>query len=205
MVRKREFNTEEALDAAMHVFWLKGFEATSLTDLTTAMGIQRPSLYAAFGDKMELFEHVLRRYTNSHAAQIRAMLGHGESVREAFRAVFDWITSGKKKVNASHGCFCINTMVELAPHDPKFAVLTREHQMYLAVIFRETLEKGQQNGELPEELNAGLVAQSLVVSMIGLTVLMKAAPDRSFIEQSIEATLSVLNNSDHRNEPLILK
>lgn len=203
MVRKREFNTEEALDAAMHVFWLKGFEATSLTDLTTAMGIQRPSLYAAFGDKMELFEHVLRRYTNSHAAQIRAMLGHGESVREAFRAVFDWITSEKKKVNASHGCFCINTMVELAPHDQKFAVLTREHQMYLTVIFREALEKGQQNGELPGELNAVLVAQSLVVSMIGLTVLMKSGPDRSFIEQSIQAALAILDNNNRRNEPLI--
>jgi TetR/AcrR family transcriptional repressor of nem operon len=94
-------------------------------------------------------------------------------------------------------------MVELAPHDPKFAVLTREHQMYLAVIFREALEKGQRNGELSDELNAGLVAQSLVVSMIGLTVLMKSGPDRSFIEQSIQAALSILENNDHRNEPLI--
>lgn len=77
MVRKREFDTDKALDAAMHIFWVKGFEATSLTDLTTAMGIQRPSLYAAFGDKKELFEHVLRRYTTFHAAEIRARLGQG--------------------------------------------------------------------------------------------------------------------------------
>lgn len=192
MVRKREFNTEQALDAAMLVFWVKGFEATSLTDLTKAMGIQRPSLYAAFGDKKELFELVLRRYTTAHAAQIRAMLGQGGSVKEAFCAVFERIATEGGTGDASHGCFCINTMVELAPHDPKFAVLSREHQMYLAVIFREALEKGQQSGEIRGDLNAGLVAQSLLVSMIGITVLMKSGPERSFIEQSIQASLAVL-------------
>ena len=92
----------------------------------------------------------------------------------------------------SHGCFCINTMVELAPHDPKFAVLTREHQMYLGVLFEETIERGQQSGELSTDMNASAVAQSLVVSMIGLTVLMKSGPDRLFVEQSIQVTLSLL-------------
>ncbi|WP_342555798.1 TetR/AcrR family transcriptional regulator [Paenibacillus sp. FSL R7-0652] len=192
MVRKREFNTDEALDAAMHVFWIKGFEAASLTDLTTAMGIQRPSLYAAFGDKKDLFERVLRRYTSAHAAQIRAKLTQGDSVKKAFRGIFEQIASEGNGNRPSHGCFCINTMVELAPHDPKFAVLTREHQMYLAVIFREALEKGQRSGELAGNADTGLMAQSLVVSMIGLTVLMKSGPERSFIEQSIQASLAVM-------------
>ncbi|WP_336759822.1 TetR/AcrR family transcriptional regulator [Paenibacillus sp. USHLN196] len=193
MVRQREFDTDKALDAAMHTFWDKGFEAASLSDLTTAMGIQRPSLYAAFGDKKELFETALRRYTTQHAAQVRARLQQGTSVREAFRGLFEHIGTEGSVTEPSHGCFCINTMVELAPHDPKFAVLTREHQMYLGVLFKETIERGQQSGELSSDMNASAVAQSLVVSMIGLTVLMKSGPERLFVEQSIQVTLSLLN------------
>ncbi|WP_127536062.1 TetR/AcrR family transcriptional regulator [Paenibacillus illinoisensis] len=192
MVRQREFDTDKVLDAAMRIFWDKGFEAASLTDLTSAMGIQRPSLYAAFGDKKELFETALRRYTTLHAAQIRSRLQQEGSVKQAFRALFEHIGAKGDVSKPSHGCFCINTMVELAPHDSKFAVLTREHQMYLAVIFQETIERGQRSGELSGDLNASAAAKSLVISMIGLTVLMKSGPDRSFVEQSIEAALLII-------------
>jgi len=192
MVRQREFDTDQALEAAMQIFWDKGFEATSLSDLTTAMGIQRPSLYAAFGDKKELFETALRRYTTLHAAQVRSRLQHTTSVKEAFRALFEHIGAEGDVTDARHGCFCINTMVELAPHDPKFAVLTREHQMYLAAIFKETIERGQENGELSNDFDASALSKSLVVSMIGLTVMMKSEPDRSFVQQSIKVTLSLL-------------
>ncbi|SEK30848.1 TetR/AcrR family transcriptional regulator [Paenibacillus sp. OK003] len=192
MVRQREFDTDQALEAAMQIFWDKGFEATSLSDLTTAMGIQRPSLYAAFGDKKELFETALRRYTTLHAAQVRSRLQHTSSVKEAFRALFEHIGAEGDVTDTRHGCFCINTMVELAPHDPKFAVLTREHQMYLAAIFKETIERGQETGELSNDLDASALSKSLVVSMIGLTVMMKSEPDRSFVQQSIKVTLSLL-------------
>ncbi|MGC5771814.1 TetR/AcrR family transcriptional regulator [Paenibacillus pabuli] len=191
MVRQREFDTDKALDAAMQIFWDKGFEAASLSDLTSAMGIQRPSLYAAFGDKKELFEAALRKYTTLHAAQVRSMLQHNPSVREAFRTLFEHIGAEGDVTQPRHGCFCINTMVELAPHDPKFAVLTREHQMYLAAIFQETIERGQETGELSNDLDARDLSKSLVVSMIGLTVMMKSDPDRLFVQQSIKVTLSL--------------
>lgn len=192
MVRQREFDTDKALEAAMQIFWDKGFEATSLSDLTTSMGIQRPSLYAAFGDKKELFETALRRYTTLHAAQVRSRLQHTSSVKEAFRALFEHIGAEGDVTDPRHGCFCINTMVELAPHDPKLAVLTREHQMYLAAIFKDTIERGQETGELSDDLDAIALSKSLVVSMIGLTVMMKSEPDRSFVQQSIKVTLSLL-------------
>ncbi|MGE6629467.1 TetR/AcrR family transcriptional regulator [Bacillus sp. NPDC077027] len=193
MVRQREFDEEKALDDAMLLFWEKGYKATTLSDLTTKMGIQRPSLYSAFGDKEELFEAALRKYTKLHAAHIRTKLQNNLSVKEAFHTFFEDLVEEEYKESPSKGCFCINTIVELAPHEEKFEILTREHQMYLSVIFQEKIVQGIRSGEFESNLNAKVLAQTLVVSLIGLTVLMKSRPERSFVDHSVATILSLLN------------
>ncbi len=192
MARLREFDEEKALDAAMQLFWEKGYAATSLSDLTAKMEIQKPSLYSAFGDKEGLFEAALRRYTNLHAANIRTKLQKEQSVKEAIRTFFENMVEEEYKKEFSKGCFCINTMVELAPHNEKIEVLTREHQMYLTVVFQELITKGIQSGELQSDLNAKAVAQTLVTSLIGLTVLMKSRPERSVIDNSVSVIVSLV-------------
>ncbi|OME77642.1 TetR family transcriptional regulator [Paenibacillus sp. FSL A5-0031] len=195
MGRTREFDEEKALDAAMQLFWEKGYEATSLSDLTSRMGIQRPSLYSAFGDKKELFEAALRKYTMSRAALVRTKLQSYSSVKEAFRHYFEGVVAEEYGENRNRGCFSINTIVELAPHDEKFEILTREHQMYLSVIFLETIERGIQSGELEISVNAKALSQSLIVSLIGLTVILKARPEQSFIDNTIEIILAQLKEA----------
>lgn len=192
MSRTREFDEREALERAMDVFWRKGYEATSLGDLTDAMDIRRPSLYAAYGDKRALFEAALRLYINKHAAAARAALQRKGAVRDAVRAYFEGIVSDAYDASGSPGCFCINTMVELAPHDPIFEILTREHQLYLSALFRELLERGVRTGELDTAADVDALSKSLVVSVIGLTVMLKARPDRSFAEQTVESVLSII-------------
>lgn len=192
MVRQREFDEEKALDHAMQIFWEKGYKATSLSDLTNIMGIQRPSLYSAFGVKEELFEAALRKYIKLHSSDVRTKLQNNLSVKEAFRTFFEDFVEDEYKGSPSKGCFCINTMVELAPYDEKFEILTREHQMYLSVIFQETIVTGISSGELESNLNAKMLAQTLVVSLIGLTVLMKSRPERSFLDNSVAMILSLL-------------
>ncbi|PGE31625.1 TetR/AcrR family transcriptional regulator [Bacillus wiedmannii] len=192
MARTREFDEDQVLDAAMQLFWEKGYEATSLSDLTSRMGIQRPSIYSAFGDKKELFEAALRRYTMSRASDIRNRLQSHSSVKEVFSIFFADVVNKEYAGDLSKGCFCINTMVELAPHDERFEILTREHQMYLAVIFQETIERGIQSGELEVNTDAKSLAQALIVSLIGLTVMMKSRPQRSFVDNVIAATLTLL-------------
>ncbi|MGQ7890382.1 TetR/AcrR family transcriptional regulator [Paenibacillus sp. WC2504] len=192
MARQREFDEGKALDAAMLLFWGKGFEATSLSDLTSRMGIQRPSIYATFGDKKGLFEAALRKYTSSHAVYVRTNLQNSSSVKEAFRTFFENMVAKEYEKSPNWGCFCINSMVELAPHDEKFEILTREHQMYLSVIFQETIERGLSSGELDGGINAKGLAQTLVVSLIGLTVFMKSRPDRVFVDNSVKEILTLL-------------
>lgn len=192
MGRQKQFDTDRALDAAMRLFWEKGYEAASMSELTAAMGVQRPSVYSAFGDKRELFEAALRKYTVDHAAGIRATLQRAGSVRQGFREVFGNVLKDGDSDQPARGCFCINTMVELAPHDERFEVLTREHQMYLAALFAEAIERGVRTGELKEISQPKALAETLVVALIGLTVMLKARPERATAERSAETILTLL-------------
>ncbi len=192
MARKREFDEEYVLQQVVKLFWQKGYESTSMSDLTAATGLQKPSLYAAFGDKMALFEAALRRYNQQHAKRIDRLLQQGKTVRQSFEHLFQYLTESDDDHQAEYGCFCINTMVELAPHDERFAVLTREHQMYLSALFTRRLERAIAEKELSSDYDAQAHAQTLVTGMIGLTVMLKTNPDPAFIGTTTNMLLSSL-------------
>lgn len=193
MVRPREFDEQQALTAAMQVFWEKGYEATSISDLTSRMGIQRPSLYAAFGGKKELFEAALNKYSELSFSYIQNRIRNASTVKEAVRIYLIGIIEGAGGGNSDLGCLCVNTMVELAPHDQSLAKFTKEYQLKLAELFQGTIEDGIRVGELSSKLNASALARALTVSAIGLSVTMKSRPDRSFVENAVEEILTLLD------------
>ncbi|MFD1888490.1 TetR/AcrR family transcriptional regulator [Paenibacillus wenxiniae] len=192
MARKREFDEEHVLQQVVNLFWQKGYEATSMSDLTTATGLQKPSLYAAFGDKQALFEAALRRYNHQHAQRMDRLLQQDKTARQSFARLFQYVTQSDDQHQTEYGCFCINTMVELAPHDERFAVLTREHQMYLSALFTRRLERAIVEKELSSDYDAQAHAQTLVAGMLGLTVMLKTNPDPTFIHATTNILLSSL-------------
>jgi TetR/AcrR family transcriptional regulator, transcriptional repressor for nem operon len=192
MARKRGFDEEHVLQQVMDLFWQKGYEATSMSDLTAATGLQKPSLYAAFGDKLALFEAALRRYNHQHAQRVDRLLQEGKTARQSFERLFEYVTQSDKEHQVQYGCFCVNTMVELAPHDERFAVLTREHQMYLSALFTRRLERAIVEKELSSDYDAQAHAQTLVTGMLGLTVMLKTNPDPAFIHTTTNILLSSL-------------
>src|SRR3954468_965037 len=102
--RTRQFDVEEALARAMDVFWRRGYEGASLPELTAAMGINRPSLYAAFGNKEALFRKAIDRYVDRTAAQVREALGEPSArgvVERLFRGSVELITDPGNP----RGCF----------------------------------------------------------------------------------------------------
>ncbi|MFF3664891.1 TetR/AcrR family transcriptional regulator [Microtetraspora malaysiensis] len=112
--RPRSFDAGTALDRALEVFWRYGYEGTSLTDLTAAMGINKPSLYAAFGNKEELFGKVLARYLDGPGAYtadaLDAPTGR-EAIERLIRGAVD-LTAGE---NTPHGCLCVNSVHACGP------------------------------------------------------------------------------------------
>lgn len=156
--RPRGFDPEAALDAAIDTFWRHGYESTGLVELTTAMGISRPALYRAFGDKAQLFRASLERYVAQNMAYVEAALARptAHEVVEAFlagnaRAV---TTPGRPA-----GCLSVQAMV--TDEGDAFSLLAENRRMIqrrLADRFRRAISDADLPGEEdPEELAAFLI------------------------------------------------
>src|SRR4051812_28497699 len=104
MARPRAFDLEVAVDSALHVFWAKGYEGASLDDLTAAMGINRPSLYAAFGSKEALFRRAIDRYVTTYGAGITAAL-EADTAREAVARTLRAYADAAGRPGCPAGCF----------------------------------------------------------------------------------------------------
>lgn len=191
MARTKEFDREEALDRAMHVFWDKGYEATSLSDLLDAMGIARQSLYDTFGDKHALFLEALDRYETQRVGRLHSCLEEAPSVTRAFRDMFEGLvdeSEGEKR----RGCMGISAVVELAPHDPELAKSIAARQRGLEAVFFRALERAREKGELPPSKDTRALARFFVGALQGLRVAATADPKSAALRDMARIALQVL-------------
>ncbi len=190
MARPREFEIEDALDAAAKAFWSRGYKATSLEDLMKATGLHKGSLYKAFGGKHDLFksslEHYLRKVETVHrealASEVSAKAGLSRWVERL--AEFCRDDEGQFR-----GCLAVNTVTELAPHDPEVKEVLLTYHDRLIALLTETIARGQAEREFRTDLDAERSARLLFTVMAGLTVSMKVGVPQ---EQSIDTVNHVL-------------
>ena len=190
MGRPREFDRDEALDRAVQVFWTRGFERTSVEDLTESMGIQRGSLYAAFGDKHQLFLEALDRYEERFYRDTLRFLEEGPA-REGIRRVFAQVVSDCACGGGAKGCFITNTAVALAEDDPETASRVRSNLRRLEGAFEAALTRAEPvtlRGREPKAL-----ARFLTTSLQGLRVLSRCCVELDVLNDAVEVTLSVLD------------
>jgi len=166
--RPREYDEEMALEAAVQVFWTKGFSATSLDDLSTAMGMNRPSIYRAFGDKEAIYRQALMHFCKlMDAAFAQTMLAEND-VRDAltrfYRAAVTTYTAGEQP----RGCMVMSTAVAAATGHPEIQAdllaITRDLDKKMATRLQQAVDDGQ----LPATFDVSgraAVAQSLLHSL----------------------------------------
>ena len=193
MPRCRAFDADEALEKAMQVFWAKGYEATSLNDLTAAMGLSKSSFYETFGCKHELFLAALDRYNETvagcGAAEIIDRAGGARAgITAVFRHYVDVMSGGGDR----RGCFVGNSAVEMAPHDAAAAAKVSAGLSRLEETFLRAVERGQAAGEIPLRHGATALARYLTGSLNGLILLAKAGRDRLALQEVARITLSAL-------------
>jgi len=191
VARPKAFDRDQALSAAMQVFWVKGYEATSLDDLLAAMKIGRQSLYDTFGDKRALFLAALERYRALADDYLRGCLADAPTVKAAFQRLFMQVVDEPEE-HQRRGCLLVNSAVELAPHDPATAQLVVDYQRATERLFRRGLELAQKRGELPAERDVRALARYLVSALQGLRVTAKADPNRAALRDVVNVALAAL-------------
>ncbi len=199
MARPREFDRDEVLDQAIEVFWQHGYEGTSVQDLVDSMGINRGSLYGAFGDKHGLFLAALHRYEETFHSTISERLAEGGSPMQAIRRVFEDVVRECSCDEGRKGCLMTNSAVELAAHDRDTAALVAANFTRLEEAFVKVLRHAQSDGELGKKQNPRALGRFLTSSLQGLRVMGKACPDRVLLRDVVRVTLSVLEETKGDN------
>jgi len=187
--RPREFDIDQALGAALSVFWRKGYEAASLTDLTEAMGITRPSLYAAFGNKEALFTQALDLYETEKLAYVRAALDAPTAKGVAERLLggaIEAMTSSECR-----GCLGVIASVNCQGSDSPIrqAVLERTESARLAIT--ERIQRGIDAGDFAVPVQAEAITRYLTTLMQGMSVQASSGVGREGLQQVADAALAV--------------
>jgi AcrR family transcriptional regulator len=153
----------------MLVFWQRGYEATSISDLTAAMGINPPSLYAAFGDKQRLFQQVLQRYQDNAGACVGRALAEEGSARAAVERMLRQGAVALTRPDCPKGCMVVLAAASCAVPDPMKDDLARRRSQTQAAL-RKRLERGIAEGDLPPETDAAALATFYATVFQGMTI-----------------------------------
>jgi TetR/AcrR family transcriptional repressor of nem operon len=193
MARPREFDEARALESAMNAFWERGYNGTSVSDLMVATGLNKGSLYGAFGDKRKLFLKAVEYYQQVGLQAMRAVLEQPGSAKQAIARWMSIVAQGCCAEDGWRGCFVFNTAVEMAPHDEEIADWVRQVMRRSQQMFRAALERGQAQGEFSPGLDCEAAACLLVVSVAGMRVICKTSPKQKELRGVVDLILAVLD------------
>jgi AcrR family transcriptional regulator len=189
--RPRAFCEDTALEAAMRVFWEKGYEGTSLTDLTEAMGINRASLYSSFGDKEALFRRALARYREGPAAYLRMALQEPTA-----RKVVEGLLKGVVDLlgNPANPRGCLSTQGALATglgaQPIKNALI--EWRKGGEREIQKRFKRAKAEGDLQEDINIGDLTRYLSSVIYGLGIMAANGDTKADLTRVVDMTLRTL-------------
>lgn len=186
--RPRSFDTGKTLDRALQVFWRKGYEGTSLSDLTTAMGINRPSLYAAFGNKEALFRKVLDHYAAGPASYAADALKKPTS-----RAVAECLLRGAAhRLTGPHhprGCLLVQSALACGNSSDPVRLELISRRMAGEGALRQRLKRAKSQGDLPRDANPADLARYIATVMQGMAVQAAGGATRDELQRVVRIAL----------------
>ncbi|MEV5569175.1 TetR/AcrR family transcriptional regulator [Spirillospora sp. NPDC052269] len=186
--RPRAFDADAALDRALEVFWRQGYEGTSLSDLTTALGINRPSLYAAFGNKDELFAKALNRYISGPGACASVAL-EAPTTREVVERMVDCAIELTAGTDTPSGCLTVNSVHACGPNSASARDAALAYRKAGEAALRRRFE---QASDLPEGYEPGTLARLVHTITDGIAVQAASGRTRDELRQVADLALNAL-------------
>lgn len=168
--RPRAFDRQKALAAAMEVFWERGYEGTTLADLTQAMGINRPSLYGAFGNKEELFAEALALYEGIEAEQITKALNEAPTAREAIEATLRYNARVYALDGRPRGCMIVLSLLVGTPESDPVRDLLAQRRRVGEDELRDRIARGQAEGDVPASVDSRQLATFYIAILQGMSI-----------------------------------
>lgn len=192
--RPRAFDTQQALARARDLFWSRGYAATSVQDLVDELGVQRGSLYAAFGDKHDLYLKAVALYAKENVEQLEAMLREGPVLPALRRMLLDpsELTGASGRRTGRRGCLVGNTTAELVPSDDAARDLAGAAFDGFIEVVADALARAQATGEVSAGADPQTQARLLLLLFQGSALVSRARPDRERLAASIDAALDAL-------------
>ena len=196
--RPREFCTEKALDTALTLFWRKGYEGTSLSDLTEAIGVNRPSLYAAFGSKEKLFRRVLERYAERYGPAFSAALAQptARGVAEALLFLY----AHERAASEAPGCLLVRGALVCSDESDAIRVELAARREAMVSALRVRFEHAQADGDFPAEARPADLARYVVTVMNGMSVQAAGSAKADDLRRVAEVALAAWPENKEQQE-----
>ena len=191
MARTKEFDRGQVLHKAMLLFWEKGYDGTSMSDLLETMGISRSSLYETFTDKHALYLEAAQLYRQNSQEKRRFLL-ESESAKAGIRRYFERHIDGSFREDTPMGCLVTNTIVNVDSPGDEINRLMSTHFEELRAAFRELLKRGQESGEIAADRNIDDLAYMLLTINHGINVAAKLNNGRERAESMIRTVIGML-------------
>ncbi|MEM7600267.1 MAG: TetR/AcrR family transcriptional regulator [Verrucomicrobiota bacterium] len=189
----KNFEPTEALEAAMRVFWARGYEAAALSELTAAMGIGKQSLYNTFGNKRALFIEAIKHYTNDSVQSIREILfdESSGSYLANLRGLLDhWRVMHSKP--GSHGCMIGTNIADFDTDDDEVSSILRDQLQRIEDSLTSALQKAQSNGELRDKTSPRDVARTILCLSQGMALLGRVIEDDDLLTSAFNISSTQL-------------
>jgi TetR/AcrR family transcriptional regulator, transcriptional repressor for nem operon len=183
MARPRTFDPDDVLLAARQIFWRKGYQSTSLDDITEATGLTKPSLYAAFGDKASLFLKVLDHYHDQLIGRSQRILAEAPNARAAVEAWLMHFLPACSGERGRNGCLSVNTLTDGGLNDPAVEKSIADFNARLESLILNRLEADR--AQFAPDFDAAAASRTIIAIYMGLMTMAKQKPSPQQVKMVI--------------------